>query len=147
MSSDKHFFFLVDFLFTTEEIHFRVWDGPIAEPQLPKGDEDTEHGDTDITARGGSGISQVFIWCARIRKAYVTKSAVWNVGPTNASKPLNNAIIAVHTRPNQAAYGWNGACSATVREGEVFHDGGLTNLVGKCIARDPLSFETLVASQ
>ena len=55
------------------------------------------------------------------------KSAVWNVGPTNASKFLNSAIITVHTIPNQEAYGWNGACDAIVREGEVFHDEGLTN--------------------
>ena len=75
------------------------------------------------------------------------KSAVWNVGPTNASKFLNNAIITVHTIPNQEAYGWNGACDAIVREGEVFHDEGLTNLVRESFARDPLGLETLVASQ
>jgi hypothetical protein len=77
----------------------------------------------------------------------VIKSAVWNVGPTNASKPLKKAIIAVHTIANQAAYGWNGACNALVRGGEVTYDKGLTNLVRESITRDPLGFETLVASQ
>jgi len=57
-------------------------------------------------------------------RAYVIKSAVWNVGPINASKPLKSVIMAVHTIPNQAAYGWNGACNALVRRGEVSRDEG-----------------------
>jgi hypothetical protein len=77
----------------------------------------------------------------------VTKSAVWNVGPMNESKPLKTVIIAVHMIPYQAAYGWNGACSALVREGEDPHDEGLTNLERESLPRDPLGFETLVSSQ
>lgn len=65
----------------------------------------------------------------------------------NASNPLNNVMTAVHTIPNQAAYGWNGACNSLVREGEVFHYERLTNLVREGLARDPLGLETFVTSQ
>ena len=60
-----------------------------------------------------------FAWFACKCKAYVTKSAVWKGDPMNASNPLKNVMTAVHTIPNQAAYGWNGACSALVSDGEA----------------------------
>jgi hypothetical protein len=59
LSGQIQFFFLVDLVFTADEIHFPVWDGPIAVPPLPERDKETEHRETDISAREGSGVSQV----------------------------------------------------------------------------------------
>ena len=57
MSSEIPFFFLVYLLFTTDEIHFSIWDGPIAVPPLPKRDKNTEHRETDVSARGNEAKS------------------------------------------------------------------------------------------
>jgi hypothetical protein len=53
LSSEIPFFFLVNFLFTADEIHFQVWDSPIAVAPLPKPDKDAEQGETDIRAGEG----------------------------------------------------------------------------------------------
>jgi len=52
LSSEKHFFFLVNLFFTANKIHFLVRDRPIAVLPLPKRDEDTEYRDTDVSAKG-----------------------------------------------------------------------------------------------
>lgn len=51
MSSEIQFFFLVDLLFTADEVHFPVRDGLIAMPPLPKHEKETKRGETDIRAR------------------------------------------------------------------------------------------------